>query len=518
MTYKVIDISEHQGKIDWDKAWKSGKFKAVIIRCRYEGRGKSHDDYQWTRNVSECERLKIPYGVYIYSCSDTSSVSLEINNTLRLLKGHSPELPVYIDLEQSKNGKLFLGNANKFCAAMAEKGYKTGVYSGAYLFKTYLSELDKKYSRWIAAYGPNKNGKLYNQYKPNLGEDGWQYTSTDRISGINGNVDNSIFYTNYIQKEDKEMSFAPITDYSKYKNLVSNSGGDQNGGIRGGKAGDQTGRQWRITSWYDFGQNYVIRFKDRQIANTFATVSIYAAENNKVGYDQNQRTTYAVQLEKAGWDPRKIKTACEDDCSAGVLANIKAALILTGHKKQAEKINIHGYTGNLVLIIRNCGIEVQIFTSAAYCRSNQYQLPGDINNNSSRHVNVNLGVGSKMKTSDVTGKKEVIKKVTKDKCVKQLQTALNNSYGTKLKVDGKCLEKTQKVIDKHYLYYRPRTFQNPHVRWLQQRFRQLGYNIDVDSSYGPQTERIVKQFQKKYNLEVDGYAGIKTHLKLIDLF
>ena len=99
MTYKVIDISEHQGKIDWDKAWKSGKFKAVIIRCRYEGRGKSHDDYQWTRNVSECERLKIPYGVYIYSCSDTSSASLEINNTLRLLKGHSPELPVYIDLE-----------------------------------------------------------------------------------------------------------------------------------------------------------------------------------------------------------------------------------------------------------------------------------------------------------------------------------------------------------------------------------------------------------------------------------
>ena len=529
MSYTVIDVSEWQGKIDWDKAWKSKQFQAVILRCGYGTNIISHDDKQWHRNISECERLGIPYGVYLYSYSDGQTTASEINHVLRLLDGHSPALPVYIDLEESKYGKSFLSNAKQFCKAVENAGYKAGVYSGAYLFKKYLTSLDKEYSRWVAAYGSNKDGKIYIDSKPNVGEDGWQYTSTKKISGISGTVDTSLFYTEYFKENDggEKMSVTPIIDFTKYYNKVSNSGSDEKGGIRGGKAGDQTGKEWTIRAWSDFGQNYIIRINDREIANEFATVSIYAAENDNVGYNQYKRTTYYTQLKKpeVNFDPRKIKTKCDDDCSAGTLANLVAALELTGHHDIAKKIDINGTTWSIVSIIRKSGLNVTIFTDSLHCRSNKYQLPGDINLNDNRHVNVNLGVGSMMSKADVTGNKDnkeetpkESKKVSKKEAVKELQTALNKSYGTKLKVDGDCGKNTKKAIDSHYLYYRPRTIQNQHVRWFQQRLRELGYDIDVDSSYGTQSQSICKKFQKKYGLEVDGYAGLQTHLKILSLF
>ena len=539
MSYKVLDVSEWQEKIDWDKAWKSKAFSAVILRCGYGTDERSKDDKQWIRNVSECERLGIPYGVYLYSYSNGSTTTSEINHVLRLLKGHSPSLPVYIDLEESKYANVFLKNAQLFCSAIEKSGYKAGVYSGAYLFKTYLTKLDKKYSRWIASYGKNKNGTMYDNAKPNYNEDGWQYTSTATVKGINGTVDMSIFYTDYLkdkkqnnnieinikEKEADKMSVTPITDYTKYRNMVSNSGGDENGGIHGGKAGDQTGKEWYVRSWYDFGQNIIIRFNDRNIANTLATLSIYAAQNNNVGYDQYERGTYNTQLKKVGNDPRKISTKCEDDCSAGVLANIRGSLELTNHKDWADKINTSGTTWSIASIVRKCGANVTMFTDLLHCRSNKYLLPGDIILNESRHVNVNLGLGSMMSQADVIGSnKENNKnskadtKVSKKKAVKELQKAMNSSYGLKLVVDGDCGKNTKKAIDSHYLYYRPRTIQNSHVRWFQQRLFELGYDIDVDGSFGSQTKSICKKFQKKYGLEVDGYAGLQTHLKIISLF
>ena len=526
MTYTVIDVSEHQGKIDWEKAWKSKAFSAVILRCGYGSNERSHDDKQWIRNVSECERLGIPYGVYLYSYSDGRSIQSEIDHVIRLIKGHSPAMPVYIDLEESKYGKAFLNNANVFCAQIAKKGYKAGVYSGAYLFGKYLMSLPKQYSRWVAAYGKNIGGKVYNNVKPTFDIDAWQYTSTKSIPGIQGNVDASLFYTYYMDKlpETKtqkqeaktDMSFTPITDYSKYYNKVSNCGSDENGGIRGGKAGDQTGREWRIGGWTYFGQNQIIRFNDRDVANTFATLSIRAAQNDNDGYDQGQRTTYYKELSKAGvdFDPKKIKKPNESDCSSGVLSNSKAALYLTGHKEQADKISVSdGWTGNIVTILRKAGVNMTVFTDTLHCKSNKYQLPGDINNNSSRHVNVNLGVGSMMSKADVVGKPI---NITEKNAIKKLQTALNTAYGTSLKEDGKRGKNTNKVIDNHYLYYRKQTIQNAHVRWFQEMLKYLGYAVDIDGSFGPQCDRITRQFQEDHNLEVDGCAGVATHGAILD--
>lgn len=99
---------------------------------------------------------------------------------------------------------------------------------------------------------------------------------------------------------------------------------------------------------------------------------------------------------------------------------------------------------------------------------------------------------------------------------KALQIALNTAYGLNLKVDGKVLAKTKGAIDIHYLWYiKKKPIVNVHVSWLQGCLKDLGYDIEVDGSFGPATERIVKQFQADAGIDIDGYCGVQTHLAIL---
>lgn len=96
---KAVDISYHNGVIDFERLKNAVDY--VIIRCGYGQDMTSQDDKQWSRNVSECERLGIPYGVYFYSYAKTTSkIEGEIRHCLRLLQGHTPSLPVFFDSEE----------------------------------------------------------------------------------------------------------------------------------------------------------------------------------------------------------------------------------------------------------------------------------------------------------------------------------------------------------------------------------------------------------------------------------
>ena len=95
-----IDVSQYQGVIDWDTTAQYIDF--AIIRC---GRGSdltAQDDTKWAVNAAACERLGIPYGVYLYSLAQTDEEARsEAAHALRLLDGKHPQLPVYLDLEDS---------------------------------------------------------------------------------------------------------------------------------------------------------------------------------------------------------------------------------------------------------------------------------------------------------------------------------------------------------------------------------------------------------------------------------
>ena len=73
-TKKGIDVSEHNRNIDWEKV-KAAGIDYAIIRCGYGDNYDNQDDKQWLRNVSECERLGIPYGVYIYSYAQSTDMA-----------------------------------------------------------------------------------------------------------------------------------------------------------------------------------------------------------------------------------------------------------------------------------------------------------------------------------------------------------------------------------------------------------------------------------------------------------
>ena len=98
--------------------------------------------------------------------------------------------------------------------------------------------------------------------------------------------------------------------------MIAHASKDENGRYSGGKAGDQTGLEVCIRSWYNRPWSHVIRFKDTHTANKVAEAMERAAKNDHVGYDQNQRNTLLTEARKVGYDPGRVTKDVETDCSA----------------------------------------------------------------------------------------------------------------------------------------------------------------------------------------------------------
>ena len=190
------------------------------------------------------------------------------------------------------------------------------------------------------------------------------------------------------------------TNHSKYINstgthYISNSGKDENNAYTGGKAGDQSGHEWELKAWYNRPWTVVLRFLDQAVAETIARLGIDAALNNLIGYDQNQRNTYWTQLKAAGYDPSKINVACEEDCTAGVSANVKAAGFIHGIKA-LQDVSICS-SRNMRSVFTKAGFVA--LTDSKYLTSTKYLLPGDILLYENHHAATNITVGSAVRNS-----------------------------------------------------------------------------------------------------------------------
>lgn len=197
VTAQGIDVSEHQGRIDWDAVKASG-IDFAILRVGFGApsfRGRGRVDYQFDRNISECERLGIPYGVYIYSNAlDDRQAADEASMVIDCLSGHNPRLPVYYDLEDNKiiaDGRQsgIASRAQTFCNRISAAGYKPGIYANLNWFNNILTDpvfKSSSWDHWIAQY----NSKC--DYTGNYSF--WQYTSSGKVSGISGNVDMNYAY------------------------------------------------------------------------------------------------------------------------------------------------------------------------------------------------------------------------------------------------------------------------------------------------------------------------------------
>ena len=143
---------------------------------------------------------------------------------------------------------------------------------------------------------------------------------------------------------------------------------DERGRASGGAAGDQTGREVRVGSWYNFGQTEGLRFKDRDLAKRAAAVMKAICQNDHVGYDQGGRTSLYRELKAVGWNVSKLTTDCECDCSS-LIAVVLNAVGITVSKDI--------YTGNMVSAIYATGYFDKL-TDAKFMGSGVYARVGDI--------------------------------------------------------------------------------------------------------------------------------------------
>lgn len=256
----VIDVSGWQGDIDWAKA-KADGVEGAIIRLGY-GEGNNADK-KAQRNISECKRLGIPFGIYWYSYADTPSLAKEEGtDVVAKLKqfGVNPSdlaYPVYYDLEKwtweghqpPTDPNVYNNIVNNWYSALQSAGYKNlGVYSYTSYLQGPLKHADiYAKTTWVAQYGARMG---FDSFPTN--SRGWQYTSSGKVDGISGNVDMNAFgnkayvnsgSSNALQAaiDVRKMTAVTIPNGNYYINVRSKVASSVD--IPGGSAADSTAIQ-----------------------------------------------------------------------------------------------------------------------------------------------------------------------------------------------------------------------------------------------------------------------------------
>lgn len=203
-----IDVSKHQGGIDWGKV-KAAGVGFAIIRAGF-GRDISQKDPNFETNYAGCKANGIPCGVYWYSYAMTpADAKKEAAACLEAIKGKKLEYPVYFDIEEKS--QLALGKAactkiaRAFLEAVEAAGYWVGIYSSKSHLETCIAaDVRNRYAVWVAHYGVNKT-----TYSGQHGM--WQKSDKGKIDGIRGNVDLNVCYVDYPAK----IKAAGLNGYEK---------------------------------------------------------------------------------------------------------------------------------------------------------------------------------------------------------------------------------------------------------------------------------------------------------------
>ena len=293
ITRKGIDVSEHNGDINWDKV-KAAGIDFVILRCGYGQDQTSQDDKKWLRNVEACERLGIPYGVYIYSyATNTTKASSEADHVLRLIQGHKLSYPVYFDMEDTSTENSDLtAIAKTFCNKIQNAGYPVGVYASLSWWNSKLTDTCfGNWYRWIASWSASKcnyNGDFAL----------WQYSENGAVSGISGNVDMNYLMGSPSNHGDPiEVMPDEVKNALSYEAHVSDIGWQ--GSVAGGSTAGTVGKNRGIEAIKVSSQieNVQVRYSSYTPKTGWQN---YVTDGEISGSTGNNRSLEAVKMELAG--------------------------------------------------------------------------------------------------------------------------------------------------------------------------------------------------------------------------
>lgn len=180
---KIIDISHHQGDIDWSKA--SKEVDLAIIRSQY---GTRTIDRKYVQNINECKKYNVPYGVYIYVTFKNKTEALaQAKDFYERVQAYKPLFYV-VDVEESFGASVqnIVQGTQAFIDYLKGKGVKVGLYTGHHFYEPYgMNKVTNYDFLWIPRYSTTSAPGLKPKYVCDL----WQFTEKGAVAGIKGNVD-----------------------------------------------------------------------------------------------------------------------------------------------------------------------------------------------------------------------------------------------------------------------------------------------------------------------------------------
>ncbi|MFJ7888606.1 GH25 family lysozyme [Lysinibacillus xylanilyticus] len=206
-----------------------------IIRTQY---GTSTIDRKYIRNINECQKYKVPFGVYIYvTFKNAAEALVQAKDFYNRAQGYDPLFYV-VDVEESFGASIqnIVQGTQAFIDYLKIKGVKVGLYTGHHFYKPYQMDMVKNYDFlwWIPRYsGTSAQGK-----KPDFACDLWQYTDQGLVSGIKGGVDLNVlngskplsWFTNknetnnkLTEKDDDTMKFTNETTKDAVRDHIKQS-------------------------------------------------------------------------------------------------------------------------------------------------------------------------------------------------------------------------------------------------------------------------------------------------------
>lgn len=423
----VIDVSEWQGDIDWAKA-KADGVEGAIIRLGY-GEGNNADK-KAQRNISECKRLGIPFGIYWYSYADTPALAKEEGaDVVAKLKqfGVNPSdlaYPVYYDLEKwtweghqpPTDPNVYNNIVNNWYSALQSAGYKNlGVYSYTSYLQGPLKHADiYAKTTWVAQYGARMG---FDSFPTN--SRGWQYTSTGKVDGISGNVDMNAFgnkeyvnggSSNALQAaiDVRKMTAVTIPNGNYYINVRSKVASSVD--IPGGSAADSTAIQL-----YSGNSSKAQQFTfTRQSDGSYEIVNVNSgkaldvrngvAENNAIvqQYSRNnsQAQRWFIRDSGAGYYLQSVLGNWVLDLSGGNTAN-GAAIRLYAPNGTASQlfvvsssdVNIATGVSMIITSVANKKLVTDV-TSASTVNGARVQLYSSNNTNAQKYRFESIGNGT----------------------------------------------------------------------------------------------------------------------------
>lgn len=423
----VIDVSEWQGDIDWAKA-KADGVEGVIIRLGY-GEGNNADK-KAQRNISECKRLGIPFGIYWYSYADTPSIAkgegADVVAKLRQFGVNASDLayPVYYDLEKwtweghqpPTDPNVYNNIVNNWYSALQSAGYKNlSVYSYTSYLQGPLKHADiYAKTTWVAQYGARMG---FDSFPTN--SRGWQYTSSGKVDGISGNVDMNAFgnkefvnggSSNALQAaiDVRKMTAVTIPNGNYYINVRSKVASSVD--IPGGSAADSTAIQL-----YSGNSSKAQQFTfTRQSDGSYEIVNVNSgkaldvrngvAENNAIvqQYSRNnsQAQRWFIRDSGAGYYLQSALGNWVLDLSGGNTANGAAIRLYTPNGTASQlfvvsssDVNIATGVSMIITSVANKKLVTDV-TSASTANGARVQLYSSNNTNAQKYRFESIGNGT----------------------------------------------------------------------------------------------------------------------------